>query len=144
MAVASMPADYHYPIPIPGPSFGDSQCGMAMAGGIAAALYHRERTGRGSIVDVSLLSAGLWAAQGTNVGAWLTDHDSLPPRNRRRPPNPLATTYRTADDRFLSLGLLEGPALFCCVALMVSEPWWPLLAMLVPMGGMVAWFPHDE
>ena len=44
----------------------------------------------------------------------------------------------------VSLGLLEGPALFCCVALMVSEPWWPLLAMLVPMGGMVAWFPHDE
>jgi crotonobetainyl-CoA:carnitine CoA-transferase CaiB-like acyl-CoA transferase len=108
MAIASMPADYDYPIPIPGPSFGDSQCGMAMAGGIAAALYHRERTGRGSIVDVSLLSAGLWAAQGTNVGASLTDHDSLPLRNRRRPPNPLATTYRTADDRFLSLGLLEA------------------------------------
>jgi crotonobetainyl-CoA:carnitine CoA-transferase CaiB-like acyl-CoA transferase len=108
MAVASMPVDYDYPITIPGPSFGDSQCGTAMAGGIAAALYHRERTGRGCVVDVSLLSAGLWAAQGTNVGACLTDEDALPRYDRRRPPNPLATTYRTADGRFISLGLLEA------------------------------------
>ena len=55
MAVASMPVDYDYPITIPGPSFGDSQCGTALAGGIAAALYHRERTQRGCVVDVSLL-----------------------------------------------------------------------------------------
>jgi crotonobetainyl-CoA:carnitine CoA-transferase CaiB-like acyl-CoA transferase len=108
MAVASMPVGYDYPIPIPGPSFGDSQCGMAMAGGIAAALYHRERTGRGSVVDVSLLSAGLWAAQGTNVGAYLTDDESLPRHNRRQPPNTLATTYRIGDGRFVALGLLEA------------------------------------
>jgi crotonobetainyl-CoA:carnitine CoA-transferase CaiB-like acyl-CoA transferase len=108
MAIASMPVDYDYPVPIPGPSFGDSQCGTAMAGGIAAALYHRERTGRGSVVDVSLLSSGLWAAQGTNVGACLTDDDALPRHNRRRPPNPLATTYRTGDGRFVALGLLEA------------------------------------
>ncbi len=108
MAIASMPVDYDYPITIPGPSFGDSQCGTAMAGGIAAALYHRERTGRGCVVDVSLLSAGLWAAQGTNVGACLTDGETLPRHNRRRPTNPLATTYRTGDGRFISLGLLEA------------------------------------
>ena len=108
MAMASMPADYDYPVPIPGPSFGDSQCGMAMAGGIAAALYHRERTGRGCVVDVSLLSAGLWAAQGTNVGACLSGEEALPRYDRRRPTNPLATTYRTADGRFVALGLLEA------------------------------------
>lgn len=108
MAVASMPVDYGYPIAIPGPSFGDSQCGTALAGGIAAALYQRERTGRGSVIDVSLLSAGLWASQGTNVGACLSDGDVLPAHDRRRPSNPLVNTYRTGDGRFIMLGSLQA------------------------------------
>jgi len=108
MAVASMPVDYRYPIAIPGPSFGDSQCGTALAGGIAAALYQRERTGHGSVIDVSLLSAGLWASQGTNVGACLSDGDVLPAHDRRRPSNPLVNTYRTGDGRFIMLGSLQA------------------------------------
>lgn len=108
MAIASMPDDYHYPISIPGPAFGDAQCGMALAGGIAAALYHRAQTQQGCVVDVSLLSSGLWAAQGTNVGACLIDQDTLPKYDRHRPHNPLANTYRTADNRYLTFGLLEA------------------------------------
>ena len=88
MAVASMPVDYDYPITIPGPSFGDSQCGTALAGGIAAALYQRERTQRGCVVDVSLLSAGLWASQGTNVGACLSDGEALPAPRPAAPVEP--------------------------------------------------------
>jgi crotonobetainyl-CoA:carnitine CoA-transferase CaiB-like acyl-CoA transferase len=108
MAIASMPVDYRYPIAIPGPSFGDSQCGTALAGGIAAALYQRERTGHGSVIDVSLLSAGLWASQGTNVGACLSDGEVLPAHDRRRPSNPLVNTYRTGDGRFIMLGSLQA------------------------------------
>lgn len=108
MAIATMPADYNYPITIPGPSFGDSQCGTALAGGIAAALFQRERTGRGSVVDVSLLGAALWASQGTNVGACLSEGDALPAQDRRRPPNVLVNTYRTSDGRFMVLGSLQA------------------------------------
>jgi crotonobetainyl-CoA:carnitine CoA-transferase CaiB-like acyl-CoA transferase len=43
-------------------AFGDSIGGMTIAGGIAAALFHRERTGKGSEFDVSLMSTGWWAA----------------------------------------------------------------------------------
>lgn len=43
----------------------------------------------------------------------------------------------------LSMGLVEGPAFFCCVALMVSDLWWPLAAIAVPLGTMLAWFPRD-
>jgi crotonobetainyl-CoA:carnitine CoA-transferase CaiB-like acyl-CoA transferase len=107
MAVASMPADYRFPVPIPGPSFGDSQCGTALAGGIAAALYQRERSQQGCVIDVSLLSAGLWASQGTNVGACLSDGEALPAHDRRCPPNPLVNTYRTSDGRFIMLGSLQ-------------------------------------
>ena len=53
--------DYdHVPGP-PGPGFGDSIGAMTIAGGIMGALYHRERTGEATIVDVSLLGTGLWA-----------------------------------------------------------------------------------
>jgi crotonobetainyl-CoA:carnitine CoA-transferase CaiB-like acyl-CoA transferase len=42
-------------------AFGDSIGGMNIAGGIAAALLHRERTGEALEVDVSLLSTSWWA-----------------------------------------------------------------------------------
>ena len=48
------------PVP-PAPGFGDSIGGMAIAGGIMGALFHRERTGEGTTVDVSLLGVGLWS-----------------------------------------------------------------------------------
>ena len=42
-------------------AFGDSMGGMNIAGGISAALFHRERTGEAVEIDVSLLSTGWWA-----------------------------------------------------------------------------------
>src|SRR5688572_3698698 len=47
--------------PQPSGAYGDSLGGMTIAGGIAAALFQRERTGVPSVVDVSLLSMGVWA-----------------------------------------------------------------------------------
>ena len=44
------------------PAFGDSIGGMNIAGGISAALFHRERTGEATEIDVSLLSTAWWAA----------------------------------------------------------------------------------
>ncbi len=48
------------------PAFGDSIGGMNIAGGIAAALFHRERTGEAVELDVSLLSTAWWAS-GTSI-----------------------------------------------------------------------------
>ena len=44
----------------PPPAYGDTISGTNLAGGIAAALLKRERTGEPSVVDVSLLGSGLW------------------------------------------------------------------------------------
>ncbi len=41
-------------------AFGDHSGSMAMAHGIAAALFSRERTGKGVLVENSLLSTALW------------------------------------------------------------------------------------
>ena len=60
-AYSVSPPGMGFVLPQPGPGFGDSIGGMTIAGGIAAALYKRERTGEPSVVDVSLLAAGVWS-----------------------------------------------------------------------------------
>jgi crotonobetainyl-CoA:carnitine CoA-transferase CaiB-like acyl-CoA transferase len=107
-AVAAIPGDYEHPIPLPGPAFGDIQTGLHLAGGIAAALFRRERTGAGAVVDTSLLASGLWAMQASMAGAAVSGRDCLPRTDRRCPANPLVNTYRTADGRFVSLAMLEA------------------------------------
>jgi crotonobetainyl-CoA:carnitine CoA-transferase CaiB-like acyl-CoA transferase len=108
VSIAAMDSDNQYPVPLPGPAFGDIQSGAHLAGGIAAALFQRERTGKGAIVDVSLYGSGLWALQPTIAGAHASGQERLAPLDRRHPANPLWNVYRTRDDRFLALSMLEG------------------------------------
>jgi crotonobetainyl-CoA:carnitine CoA-transferase CaiB-like acyl-CoA transferase len=107
-ASSASPADYGYPVPMPGPAFGDIQTGMHLAGGIAAALYRREKTGEGALVDTSLLASGMWAMQASLVGSHVIGKDELPKGNRLRPGNPLTNGYRTADGRTVVLAMLEA------------------------------------
>src|SRR5947207_1125961 len=51
------------PIGMPAGAFGDSLSGMALAGGIAAALARKAKTGEGSLVDGSLLGTAMWSMQ---------------------------------------------------------------------------------
>ena len=93
----------------PGPAYGDTISGTNLAGGIAAALLKRERTGEPSVVDVSLLGSGLWAMGHTIA---LTSHlDQLmvqpPPGVHGSPINPLVGLYATADDRFISFVMMQ-------------------------------------
>lgn len=49
------------PLPrYPGP-FGDTLTGTQLVAGVALALLHRNATGRGQLVDVALLRAGIWS-----------------------------------------------------------------------------------
>ena len=93
----------------PGPAYGDTISGTNLAGGIAAALLKRERTGEPSVVDVSLLGSGLWS-MGHTVA--LTSHlDQLmvqpPPGVHGSPINPLVGVYPTADDRYISFVMMQ-------------------------------------
>ncbi|MCU1455184.1 MAG: hypothetical protein JWN46_3330 [Acidimicrobiales bacterium] len=108
VATAAIPPGYDFPIMLPGPAFGDVQSGMNLAGGVAAALYRREKTGQGAIVDVSLLSSGLWAMGATIAGAYAIKSDNIVQLDRRRPENPLANMYRSGDGKFFVLGMLES------------------------------------
>jgi crotonobetainyl-CoA:carnitine CoA-transferase CaiB-like acyl-CoA transferase len=108
VSIAAMAPENQFPVPLPGPAYGDIQSGAHLAGGIAAALFQRERTGNGAIVDVSLFGSGLWALQPTIAGAHASGQDRLAPLDRRRPANPVWNVYRTSDGEFLALSMLEG------------------------------------
>jgi crotonobetainyl-CoA:carnitine CoA-transferase CaiB-like acyl-CoA transferase len=89
------------------PALVDLQGGLTIAAGIAAALYHRERTGEGTSVDVSLLGVGAWMMSPDIVASGYTG-EALPVRPRDQAPNPLVNSYRTRDDRWLYLVLLQA------------------------------------
>ena len=88
---------------LPGPAFGDIQGAMTLASGIAAALFQRERTGIGCVVDTSLFAVGVWGMQSNLAGANLLEADMLPAPNHFSPTNPPNEVYRTAEGRFIAL-----------------------------------------
>lgn len=96
---------------MPAGAYGDSMGGMTIAGGIAAALLKRERTGESSVVDVSLLSVATWATALSIGNALLVGED--PSFEALDGPvwrtfNPIVGTFRTADDRFVNLTMLQA------------------------------------
>ena len=93
---------------MPAPAYGDSIGGMTIAGGISAALFARERTGEPSVVDVSLLSTGVWASALSIDLALVTGEPWTPsPIEANVATNPLAGRFRTSDDRWIVLTMLQ-------------------------------------
>ncbi len=86
------------------PGMGDHPTGTALFGAIMAALYQRERTGRGAMVSTSLMANGLWlnaiAAQGILCGARTVVR---PPREEAV--DALGNLYRTRDNRWFLIAL---------------------------------------
>ncbi|HEY8547579.1 MAG TPA: CoA transferase [Acidimicrobiales bacterium] len=99
--------DEDVPVP-PAPAFGDSIGAMTIAGGIMGALYHRERTGEATTVDVSLLGVGLWSMGAALALSLQHDVGWAPPPRDQPSGNPLTGTYRTADGRFVALACLQA------------------------------------
>ena len=103
------PLGYDGSLFMPSGAYGDSMGGMTIAGGIAGALFARERTGEPSIVDVSLLSVGAWAT-GLSVGVSLMSGEPVPQRGSETegaPNNPIYGQFKTADGRWLQFSMLQ-------------------------------------
>jgi formyl-CoA transferase len=97
------------------PGLGDHAAGLSLVVGILSALRVKERTGRGQYIDVSLMGVGLYVS-GCDT-AMVAATGKTPPRHRREAPsNPLWNQYRTGDDRWLFLVMVE------------TDRYWPLVA----------------
>lgn len=91
-------------------AMGDVMGGMTIAGGVAAALFRRGVTGKGGLIDVSLLNLGLWTLAPDVLASDLLEQD---PRaaaggSAKGPPNPLVGVYKTSDKRMIMLNMLQG------------------------------------
>ncbi|MBC2660360.1 CoA transferase [Novosphingobium flavum] len=91
------------------PAFGDSIGGMFIAGGISAALLHRERTGEALVMDVSLLSAAAWSsgaliAQVAETG--VSTRNPMPGKGGAAR-NPFQGNYQTSDGGTINLCTLS-------------------------------------
>jgi crotonobetainyl-CoA:carnitine CoA-transferase CaiB-like acyl-CoA transferase len=126
VASAVTPADQPFPLPMPGGAFGDSMSGAVLAGGIAAAIAQRAMTGKVSVVDASLLNTGMWVMQPGIVASNLIGVDEMPKPGRSVMPNPLVNSYRTADDRFVALSMLQG------------QRYWPGLCSAIGRDDLIA------
>lgn len=106
MAHVLTPPVLDYPIGQRG-AFGDRSGAMSLAFGVASALFKRERTGKGSVVDVSLLATAMWILSSDLISA-LQGGKPRSRWDRTESPNPVVNTYRTSDDRHISLVFLEA------------------------------------
>jgi crotonobetainyl-CoA:carnitine CoA-transferase CaiB-like acyl-CoA transferase len=88
-----------YPIAI-----ADMTCGMYAAMGILAALYAREKTGRGQFIDMALFDSQLtWLA---NVGSSYLNAHAVPKQWGNAHPNIVPyEAYRGSDDRYFVVGV---------------------------------------
>src|SRR5262245_512432 len=114
------------------PAFGDFIGGMAIAGGVAAALFQRERTGRGIEVDVSLLGTAIWVLSPDITATYL--YGRMLPQAGEMPsaPNPLVGTYFCQDGKGLVLMMLQ------------AERFWPIFTATVGRADIMERYPTAE
>jgi crotonobetainyl-CoA:carnitine CoA-transferase CaiB-like acyl-CoA transferase len=84
--------------------FGDHYAGISLAAGILAALHKKTQTGKGDRVTVSLYHTAIF---GMGLMITTAQYGNKMPLSRRTPNNPLATTFKCKDDRWIQLALLQ-------------------------------------
>ena len=107
-------------------AFGDGIGAMTIAGGIAAALLRRERTGVAGVVDVSLLNTAMWVLSPDVVASKLVDRPGggMPSFTRKSAPNPAGNSYKTKDERWLLLMMLQADKHWPDFCRHVGRPEW--------------------
>lgn len=103
-------------------AFFDLQGGNTIAGAISTALLKRERTGKTSVVDVSLLNVGMWAMAPAIVSAPFQPSDAPSLPDRKNVGNPITNSYRTKDDRWIFLVCLQGDRFWPEVCETIEHP----------------------
>ena len=79
--------------------FGDHITALATVSAILAGLYEREQTGKGRLVQTSLLATGVYTV-GSDLAVQLRFGRLASNRPRSQSMNPLSNFYRSSDDRW--------------------------------------------
>jgi crotonobetainyl-CoA:carnitine CoA-transferase CaiB-like acyl-CoA transferase len=100
------------------PGQGDHATALNLLAATLAALRLRDQTGRGQVVDVTLVGTGLWTI-GSDVSAALVSRAQPSPHDRTAPPNPIWNSYCCSDGKWLLLAMPQ------------PEPYWPKFCEMV-------------
>jgi len=89
------------------PALGDVPSGMFLAGGVCAGLVKTLRTGKGCVVDTSLLNSAMWTLGPDMAYASITGHEMPRANLAAGMMSPLVGIHRTEDSRWLMLSMLD-------------------------------------
>ena len=109
---------------------GDFSAGHSLAMGICAALYHRERTGKGTKVRTSLMGSGIFL----NYHAIIESQYGLKlPSSRKEPERSMLNTYQCGDGEWISMN--------------ATHHWdvtWPALCNFIGRPDLIEKYPNYE
>lgn len=88
-------------------AYGDHITGPALFAAVLAGLYERQRTGRGGLVETSLLQAASWIV-GPELAVFSMIGRVNAVAHRSEAPTPLVNSYRTADGVWIFLTGVEA------------------------------------
>jgi crotonobetainyl-CoA:carnitine CoA-transferase CaiB-like acyl-CoA transferase len=108
--------------PPPAPAFGDSIGAMTIAGGIMGALFHREKTGEATTVDVSLLGVGMWSMGAAYALSLQLNRPWVRSPGGFGTGNPLVATYETKDGKYVSLCCLQAAKYWAEACAVIGRP----------------------
>jgi len=98
----SMTRDAGAPPTWPVAGSGDNATAVGLYAAIVTALYHRERTGKGSYVTTSLLAEGIWSAS-VSIQAALCEAKFFALHDRKNPANAAMNVYQASDGTWFVL-----------------------------------------
>jgi len=104
-------------------AMGDHVTSMATVSAILAAVFERQTTGQGRLVETSLLRTGVYSI-GSDMAIQLRFGKLASTRPRHAAVNPLANFFKTADERWLCLLVRTGGTDWPQIAGAIGHPEW--------------------
>ena len=100
----SIQGEGSYPV-YPPTGAGDTFTGTALFSGVLAALYQREKTGKGDYVTAALLNAGMWMMGSMVIQA--QDKYQVKYPKQRSECSPFSSAYKCADGEWITITILD-------------------------------------
>ncbi|ERJ83351.1 putative 3-methyl-2-oxobutanoate dehydrogenase [Peptostreptococcaceae bacterium oral taxon 113 str. W5053] len=99
--------------------FGDATTSCSLAGGICAALYEQQKTGKGQKVMISLFSQAIW-----NLSALVasTQFSDVYPKTRKNAISPVINSYQCKDGNWIFLSILEHERYYEALCDVIERP----------------------
>jgi len=114
------------------PALGDVPSGMFLAGGVCAALVQTLCTGKGCVVDTSLLNSAMWTLGPDLAYSSITGNEMPRANLAAGMMSPLVGIHRTQDSRWLMLSMLD------------EERYWAPTCRALELPEMVDRYPTPE